>query len=108
MVSISRRSFLSSIIAAAVAPAIVRSGLIMPIKPPLVLGPPFITALLQKRILEAREIMAANILNNVWEVGNIDNASRANWEASMRAGEALLGLKRGFQEGQIVRFERGA
>lgn len=102
--NVSRRGFLSGIIAACAAPAIIRTaGLLMPIKPKLVDNREAMWALLNKRLLDAREVMIANIMNNQFNYGNADVASRYNWEATMRESERLLGFR---QEGIAINFER--
>lgn len=64
--NLSRRGFLAGIIAAGVAPIIVRAGVLMPVKPRLIMADEVYGA--QKRALlrswlEMREMLAANLLN---------------------------------------------
>ena len=105
--NLSRRGFLSGIIAACAAPAIIRTaGLIMPIKPTFVRGP----YLTEQILLDFNEQLHAalartqqEIANNMFRYGNADAESRYAWERTIREGEKLLGLK---QEGTIISFGR--
>ncbi len=101
--TISRRGFLSGIIAACAAPAIIRTaGLIMPIKPVWIDHKATLLASFHQRMIEAREIMAAQIVNNMFTLGNIDEASRTEWDNTFLAGRSMVG---GYQEGDVITFE---
>lgn len=65
MINLSRRGFLGAIIAAAVAPAIVRSGLIMPIKPQLII-PEIITNIERGGLILMTRSTATDALQYRW------------------------------------------